>query len=302
MIRLFSVILVLCLLISVSVDNFHGCSSVSIAFSEFERWYSICFYVFIDQTGHSIDSVGDDYDCDVPPPLSVEPFTCCKVSKPFDHINFPECFAPAPPLPRPTRKIYLSALSTLAPPIPVSEDFHDDYTPPPTRSSIFKKKYKASPYQTSTNRPIWPSYYNPDDGSSIRTSNGGDVGHDGSSSSPSDSSHDYDKDHKYHYYHHHGGSGGSGGYDHWPGKYQHWDHDNNQRQYYGSYRHSPSYGRHRRGAPNYDITHARTSNVSQTSQLTCSAQHPKLIYEWKKKTFSSISCAPLNAYSIKQIS
>lgn len=210
--------------------------------------------------------MGDDYDCDVPPPLSVDPFTCCKVSKPFDHINFPECFAPPPPPPPPPlptslfKKIYLS--STFSPPIPVSEDFHDDYTPSPTRSSIFKKKFKPAQYQTSTSRPIWPPYYHPDD--------------DSSSSSKSDSSYsndgqDYDKNHKFHYYHHHGdsdGSGGSGssssgrssGYGHWPGKYQHWGYDNNQRQYYGNYHHS--YGRHRRGAPNYAIQNARTSNVS----------------------------------------
>lgn len=26
------------------------------------------------------------------PPLSVEPLTCCKITKPFDSINFPDCF------------------------------------------------------------------------------------------------------------------------------------------------------------------------------------------------------------------
>lgn len=213
--------------------------------------YSLCLLTHQKpQSGHSIDSLDDDYDCDVPPPLSVEPFTCCKVSKPFDRINFPECFAPPPP--PPTSKIYVRS-STLSPPIPVSEDFHDDYTPSPTRSSIFKKKFKPAQYQTSTNRPIWPSYYHPDDDRSSSSSVISD-------STYSNDGQDYDKSHKIHYYHHHGdsngdgdgssGGGRSGGYGHWwPGKYQHW-----------GYHHSSS--RHRRGAPNYNINNARTSNVS----------------------------------------
>lgn len=50
-----------------------------------------------------------DYDCDQAPPITVEPLTCCKISKPFDRKNFPECFIdpviltttilPTPPLP-----------------------------------------------------------------------------------------------------------------------------------------------------------------------------------------------------------
>lgn len=276
MIRLLSVILVLCLLISVSrfflfTDDFVEFGSIFVRFPKPKlNFFSLNFllknqfFLFLslkknsqkNQTGYSIDSVDNDYDCDVPPPLNVEPFTCCKVSKPFDHTNFPECFAP------PTPKIFISS-STLSP-IPVSEDFHDDYTLSPTRSSIFKKKFKPSRYQTSTNRPIWPSYHHDDSSSS-----GGGAGTIGDGGY--NDGHDYDKNNKYHYYHHHGGSGsdgsggsgiGSSGYRHWPGKYQHWNYDNNQRQFYGGYRHP--YGRHRRNAPIYHHS-APTSNVSLTN-------------------------------------
>lgn len=55
----------------------------------------------------------DDFECEIAPPLSVEPMTCCRVSKPFDRTNFPECF---PNLP----------VTTTTPPIPVSEGAYDD--------------------------------------------------------------------------------------------------------------------------------------------------------------------------------
>lgn len=204
------------------------------------------------QTAHGIDSIDDDYDCNVAPPLSVEPFTCCKVSKPFDRTNFPECFAPSPNV--------FSSSSTL-PPIPVSEDFHDNYTPSPTRGSIFKKKFKPSPYRTSTNRPTWPPSWHRDDNDDDA---GADTGDDTHSDGDGD---DYTKKDKYPYYHHHhhGGSS-SGGFGHWPGKYQHWGHDNdNQRQFYGGYHHP--FGRHRRNAPIFNNNNdERTSNVS--AQLT----------------------------------
>lgn len=68
-------------------------------------------------------SQSDDYDCDIAPPLGVEPLTCCRVSKPFDQKTFPECF-----------DVPIVTTSTL-PTIPVSEDFGDDSTVPPIRST-----------------------------------------------------------------------------------------------------------------------------------------------------------------------
>lgn len=32
-------------------------------------------------------------DCDQPPPPNVDPGICCRISKPFDRLNFPDCFA-----------------------------------------------------------------------------------------------------------------------------------------------------------------------------------------------------------------
>lgn len=90
--------------------------------------------MFFNQVTHSIS---DDNDCDIPPPLGVEPLTCCRISKPFDRKNFPECFI-EPPIP-PTGQY---------PQIPVDEDgFIDDGPgpgptgpppppPPPSRGYI----------------------------------------------------------------------------------------------------------------------------------------------------------------------
>lgn len=72
-------------------------------------------------------SQSDDYDCDIPPPLGVEPLSCCRISKPFDRKNFPECFIDP----------IVATSPSPYPPIPVSEDFIDDGpTVPPTRGYI----------------------------------------------------------------------------------------------------------------------------------------------------------------------
>lgn len=34
----------------------------------------------------------DTLDCDQAPPSNVDPTTCCRISKPFDRLNFPDCF------------------------------------------------------------------------------------------------------------------------------------------------------------------------------------------------------------------
>lgn len=79
--------------------------------------FSICFKVVYSQ----------DYDCDQSPPISVEPLTCCKISKPFDRTNFPECFVDSllitTTIPPPT-----TTLGPL-PTIPVTELVYDDDYP-----------------------------------------------------------------------------------------------------------------------------------------------------------------------------
>lgn len=48
------------------------------------------------------------YDCGFTPGLGVEPLTCCKISKPFDKKNFPECF------PDPAIYVTLPTVTTIA--------------------------------------------------------------------------------------------------------------------------------------------------------------------------------------------
>lgn len=78
----------------------------------------------------------DDFECEIAPPLNVEPFSCCRVSKPFDRANFPECF---PNLP---------VVTTVLPPV-VSEsgyddddDISDDSSVSPTSGPYSKDDYK----------------------------------------------------------------------------------------------------------------------------------------------------------------
>lgn len=48
------------------------------------------------------------YDCDFTPAADVEPLTCCKISKPFDKKNFPDCF------PDPAIYVTLPTVTTIA--------------------------------------------------------------------------------------------------------------------------------------------------------------------------------------------
>lgn len=34
----------------------------------------------------------DTFDCDQAPPINVDPSICCRISRPFDRLNFPDCF------------------------------------------------------------------------------------------------------------------------------------------------------------------------------------------------------------------
>lgn len=153
-------------------------------------------------------STSDDYDCEVPPPLGVEPLTCCQVSKPFDRINFPECFAVSAPPP---------TTSTL-PPIPVSEDFEDFSTTPRNRKVFPPSRSTAIPNKGTTNTNLDENDNRNDDRNGNR--NGDD-----------DRSDD-------------GGSDKHHGFGHWPGKY-HWGYDNHRHGFHGDYHH---HSRHRRQA------------------------------------------------------
>lgn len=66
-----------------------------------------------------VHSQNDYYECDVAPANGVEPLTCCKISKPFDKKNFPDCFADPPILlTLPT----VTPLSTTTNTIPTDDD------------------------------------------------------------------------------------------------------------------------------------------------------------------------------------
>lgn len=153
-------------------------------------------------------STSDDYDCEVPPPLGVEPLTCCRVSKPFDSVNFPECFADPP---------IVTSTSTL-PPIPVSEEFDDFSTIPPNRNS--------PPPTRSSGKPSKKGAQNSKQGDDERRDDDDERRVD--DNDRDDDQNDGKKDQ------HHG-------YGHWPGKY-HWGHD---RHFHSDYH---RYGRHRRQA------------------------------------------------------
>ncbi|XP_031633289.1 uncharacterized protein LOC116347035 [Contarinia nasturtii] len=118
----------------------------------------------------------DEYDCEITPPLNVEPLSCCRTSKPFDRNNFPECFP--------------NSVSTTTPQIPVSEvayddDDSDEDSVTPTNGPIGKDDYYTKWYKKDKYGYNYYPY-----------------------------KHHYDDHHRSSHYHddyHHGGAGGGGG-------------------------------------------------------------------------------------------
>lgn len=65
--------------------------AISVSFGISKYWFfnDLSKFFSFAQLGRCQDGT---LDCDQPPPTNVDPGTCCRISKPFDRLNFPDCF------------------------------------------------------------------------------------------------------------------------------------------------------------------------------------------------------------------